>query len=147
MQWYILIGAGALGGLLGGLGMGGGTLLIPILTMLVGYEQIQAQAINLISFVPMALCSLVILVKNKLISVKALLLVTPLAAVGCVVGALLSATLPPKLLSKAFGAFILIIGAIFLFKVILQIIADIFNTHKPKKTKKVSEIDKFSSFN
>ena len=40
--WYIL--AGVCGGIIGGMGMGGGTLLIPILTLFLGIDQRSAQA-------------------------------------------------------------------------------------------------------
>ena len=46
--WEIV--AGILGGIVGGMGMGGGTLTIPILTIFLHYEQLRAQGINLIAF-------------------------------------------------------------------------------------------------
>ena len=52
-------------GVLGGLGMGGGTILIPLLTIFFDVEQQQAQAINLVAFIPMAIVSLIIHIKNK----------------------------------------------------------------------------------
>ena len=42
MWWQFLI-FGALGGVLGGMGMGGGTLLIPLLTLFTKTEQKEAQ--------------------------------------------------------------------------------------------------------
>ncbi|MDE7061034.1 MAG: TSUP family transporter, partial [Lachnospiraceae bacterium] len=44
--------------MLGGMGMGGGRVLIPALTILFGVEQHIAQATNLIAFLPMAAFSL-----------------------------------------------------------------------------------------
>ena len=52
MVWEIV--GGLIGGLVGGMGMGGGTLLIPILTLLAGFKQLEAQGINLISFIPIS---------------------------------------------------------------------------------------------
>jgi uncharacterized membrane protein YfcA len=49
MSFFIYLLVGALGGVLGGMGMGGGTLLIPALTIFCEVEQHVAQAINLIS--------------------------------------------------------------------------------------------------
>ena len=49
--WLIVFGF--ISGILGGMGMGGGTLLIPLLNFL-DIEQQTIQAINLISFLPMA---------------------------------------------------------------------------------------------
>ena len=56
---------GFLAGILGGMGMGGGTLLIPILTIFLGFKQKNAQAINLLVFIPMSLFALIIHIKNK----------------------------------------------------------------------------------
>ena len=41
---------GLVAGVFGGLGMGGGTLLIPLLTIFLGYDQKLCQGINLVSF-------------------------------------------------------------------------------------------------
>ena len=61
---HIIIIVSALGGLIGGMGMGGGTLLIPLLTLCAGVEQHLAQAINLIAFVPMSIIAVCIHKKN-----------------------------------------------------------------------------------
>ena len=70
MAWYFLVLAGLFGGLVGGMGMGGGTLLIPILTMFLGVEQHLAQAINLLVFIPTGLIAVLIHAKNKLLDFK-----------------------------------------------------------------------------
>ena len=62
---FILIGLGS--GVLGGMGMGGGTALIPLLTIFTSVHQKTAQAINLISFIPMAVVALFLHVKNGLV--------------------------------------------------------------------------------
>ena len=67
MEYFLYILFGALGGLIGGMGMGGGTILIPLLTLFLNVPQLQAQTINLISFIPMAIVSLIIHIKNKLV--------------------------------------------------------------------------------
>lgn len=54
MRFLVCLLAGLAGGVLGGMGMGGGTVLIPILTMLCGVPQHMAQSVNLFSFLPMS---------------------------------------------------------------------------------------------
>ena len=49
---------GFLSGIIGGMGIGGGIILIPMLTMLLSVEQKIAQSTNLISYLPLALASL-----------------------------------------------------------------------------------------
>lgn len=52
MQFLYFVLAGVLGGVLAGMGMGGGTLTLPILVLVMGVEQITAQFANLIAFLP-----------------------------------------------------------------------------------------------
>ena len=66
--WYIL--AGFISGIFGGLGMGGGTTLIPILTIFLGMDQKLAQGINLLSFLVMAIFSIYIHYRNGYIVTK-----------------------------------------------------------------------------
>ncbi|MGN0818548.1 MAG: TSUP family transporter, partial [Candidatus Coproplasma sp.] len=54
MLFIIYLCVGFFAGLLGGMGMGGGTILIPALTIITGVNQHVAQATNLIAFLPMA---------------------------------------------------------------------------------------------
>ena len=61
---------GIIGGVLGGMGMGGGTLLIPLLTIFLNLPQKEAQAINLIAFLPMSIIALILHYKNKLLKFK-----------------------------------------------------------------------------
>ena len=67
---FALIISGILSGILGGMGMGGGTILIPVLGIFFGIDQHVAQAVNLISFVPMAAISIAIHLKNGLMEKK-----------------------------------------------------------------------------
>lgn len=51
--WYALSGLAA--GVLAGMGMGGGTLLIPLLTLALGVGQQEAQGVNMLAFLPGAI--------------------------------------------------------------------------------------------
>ena len=59
---YIIFGI--IGGLLGGMGMGGGTLLIPLLTIGLSVPQQTAQFINLVAFIPMSALALIVHIRN-----------------------------------------------------------------------------------
>ena len=67
MSFYLFFACGLLGGILGGMGMGGGTALIPLLTLLCGVTQTAAQGVNLLSFFPMAALALSVHAKNGLL--------------------------------------------------------------------------------
>ena len=65
-MFYIFLGlCGLVSGILGGLGMGGGTLLIPLLTIFLSVSQIESQGINLIAFIPMSVIAIIIHAKNR----------------------------------------------------------------------------------
>ena len=102
--------AGVIGGIVGGMGMGGGTLTIPILTVFLAFEQIQAQGVNLIAFLPMSVVALFIHVKNHLVDFKNTWL---LAVVGCAFslgGALLANHIENNVLKKFFALFLIGLG-------------------------------------
>jgi len=56
---------GIIAGIVGGMGMGGGTVLILLLSLISNIEQHVAQATNVIFFVPTAISAIVIFIKNK----------------------------------------------------------------------------------
>ena len=64
----ILIGIFA--GIFSGIGMGGGTILIFLLTIFAKMEQHIAQATNLIYFIPTAISAIIVNYKNKNIEIS-----------------------------------------------------------------------------
>lgn len=67
--------AGLVGGILGGMGMGGGTLLVPILTVFLSMAQKTSQFMNLVAFIPMSVVCLFLHFKNKLVDFKKVLFI------------------------------------------------------------------------
>ncbi len=125
----IFIAIGIAGGLIGGMGMGGGTLLIPLLTLFTGTDQHLAQAVNLVAFIPMSAVALVIHIKNKLVEVRHVL-ITAIPAVAASVGAsLLSKIVDGKSLSMYFGIFLTVLG---LYQLASAIVACV-KKHNDKK--------------
>lgn len=112
MSFVVYSLVGIVGGLLGGMGMGGGTLLIPLLTIFCNVDQHLAQAINLISFIPMAVIALVIHIKNKLIDTKKILWIILPGCLSCVGGSFLSKAISSDLLTKFFGGFLVVLAIV-----------------------------------
>ena len=56
---------GIVSGIISGTGMGGGTILIFLLSFLMGIEQHIAQATNLIFFVPTAIVAIIVNLNNS----------------------------------------------------------------------------------
>ena len=102
--------SGLLGGVLAGLGMGGGTLTIPILVLALGVPQLTAQAVNLLSFVPTGSVALVLHAKNGLVKTRDVLYLLFPAIISCVVVSLFAVQLDAGVLKKVYGGFLVAIG-------------------------------------
>lgn len=107
MKYVYYVFAGLVSGVVGGMGMGGGTLLIPLLTLFGKIPQHAAQAINLISFIPMAAVTVALHAKNKLLEVnKILYVILPgIAFAACY--AYIAGFVEGKLLARIFGGFLI----------------------------------------
>lgn len=109
--------AGFFSGMLGGMGMGGGTVLIPVLTIFLGVEQHAAQAANLIAFIPMALFSLKMHKERGLLKTEGVISIVIPALITSVATAFLTALLPGEILGKLFGLFLILLGIKGLFTI------------------------------
>lgn len=102
--------AGLVCGVFSGLGIGGGTLLMVWMTAVMDMEQRMAQGINLLYFLPTAVCALIFHIKNRLIRWR---VVIPAVIAGCLTAAgaaLLATAIDASLLRKLFGGFLLLVG-------------------------------------
>ena len=98
-----------LSGIISGIGMGGGTVLIFLLTTFSGVSQHMAQGANLIFFIPTCIVSIFINLKNKNIDIKTAVVVIISGIIGAVIGSKLSLIIDAKNLKKYFGIFLLLI--------------------------------------
>jgi len=119
MEIILLIFTGILGGFFAGMGMGGGTLLIPILTIFLGITQKLAQGINLIGFIPMALVALYIHNKNHFVRFKTSLPIMLPGIIGALIGAYFIKGINNQTLSQCFGVFLILLGVFSIFKLLL----------------------------
>lgn len=97
-------------GFLAGLGVGGGSLLILWLTMVVGMEYAEARIINLLFFLPSALIATLFRLKQGTIQLNKVL---PAVISGCIAAFLFSRTgqqINTELLQKLFGGLLLFTG-------------------------------------
>jgi uncharacterized membrane protein YfcA len=111
MEFYLYLFLGFLGGIPAGMGMGGGTVTIPLLTIVGGVAQKVAQAANLFAFAPMSLPTLKMHEKQGLIKTQGLFWVIIPALLTSAVGAIVASYLPGETLRKGFGLFLLGLSA------------------------------------
>ena len=106
----VIIIVSALGGIIGGMGMGGGTLLIPLLTLAAGIVQHLAQSINLIAFIPMSIVAIRIHKKNGYVTLGKSVHIVALAVVGAIGGSFLAKYSGGYVLRACYGAFLIALG-------------------------------------
>ena len=104
----ILIGIAS--GIVSGTGMGGGTILIFLLTFMMGIEQHKAQATNLIFFIPTSIIAIIVNLKNKNIDLKLAILISVFGILGAIIGANISIHIDVGVLKKCFGVFLALIA-------------------------------------
>ena len=107
MSFYFYLILGFIGGIPAGMGMGGGTVTIPLLVLVGGVEQKIAQCANLFSFLPMSVGALKTHAQNRLLQTQGILWIILPALLLSVLGVAVAAYLPSQTLSKAFGAFLI----------------------------------------
>lgn len=115
--WWIFVLLGIFAGVISGtLGLGSGTVIIPALVLLCGFEQKSAQGTALAVMVPMALVGALRYWKNPEIEMNALVigLIICGALVGTLAGTELAGRLPSYVLRKVF-AVVLVIVAVKMF--------------------------------
>ena len=105
-----MLAVGTVLGFLTGLGIGGGSLLILWLTMVIGVDPLTARSINLLFFIPAAVIACVFRMKQGTLSIRSVL---PAIIAGCVAAAVfsfLSTALDVELLKKGFGVVLIAAG-------------------------------------
>ena len=109
-SWPGAVAVGTVLGGLSGLGIGGGSLLILWLTLVLGMEPAIARGINLLFFLPAAAVACFFRWKQGCIQWKLLL---PAVAGGCISAVLcsmLSLRMDMELLKKLFGGLLIVTG-------------------------------------
>lgn len=132
MIWFFLLLSGFFSGILGAMGMGGGTILVPILTLFMGIDQHFAQGINLIVFIPLAIVAVVFHLKNRLIDFKAFLLLCIPAILSAALFANLSINIEKGTLRVVFGVFLIFIS-------VFEFVYSVLKARHANKSKRFTE--------
>ena len=114
--WLLPLLAGFGTGILSAWGVGGGTLLLLIMTLFLGIEQTAAQGINLLYFLPTAGAGLLFHRKNGLLDKEAIRQAVPAGLVTAAAAVWLATSVDVAVLRKPFGAFLLFTGTMTLFQ-------------------------------
>ncbi len=108
MSFFITVCISAALGLLSGLGIGGGSLLILWLTLVVHMDYTTAKYINLLFFLPPALISTAVHLFRKELSIKKVLPAALAGGASAVLFTILSNSWNVDILKKIFGVLLLL---------------------------------------
>ena len=109
-DWIVpfLCGLGA--SVLSAWGIGGGTLLLLVMTLVLGVGQQEAQGINLLFFLPSAAAALVCHAKSGYLDKPTLRHAVPPAVICALGGAWIATAVDVELLRRPFGVYLLLSG-------------------------------------
>lgn len=102
--------AGLLSGIIGAMGLGGGAVLIIYLSVFTNTEQMTAQGINLLFFIPTAICAVAVYAVKHQIKWKLTLKIAAWGVVGVFLGLALAGILGGRITAKLFGAMLVVMG-------------------------------------
>ena len=105
----ILIAA-FLSAILSGLGVGSAGIFVLYLTLIAGFPQPEAQALNLLFFLLSAGAALLLHIRERRIPLRVVLFLAACAVPGALVGSYLVRVLDPALIRKLFGGMLVVTG-------------------------------------
>jgi uncharacterized membrane protein YfcA len=109
--YVALVAFGVVVGVASGLlGVGGGTLIVPFLTLAVGFSQHSAEATSLLVILPTAVAGSLALRRRGVGDLGLALRFGIVGAIGSVLGALLALALPGSTLRLVFAVFVGLVG-------------------------------------
>ena len=110
MDWIVpfLCGLGA--SVISAWGVGGGTLLLLVMTLFFGVDQRTAQGVNLLFFLPTAASALVCHARGGYLDKPTLKSAVPVAVAAALLGAWISNAVDVEVLRKPFGVYLLLSG-------------------------------------
>lgn len=103
-------------GIVGGMGLGGGIVLIPALTLIMQAGQHEAQGMTLFAYIPMALAALIMHIRNRQIKLKEIVGIAIFGVAGSVLGYFLATILDADSLRIFFAIFLILIAVLRIYK-------------------------------
>lgn len=111
-RWFGIFAAAAVAGMCGGFfGIGGGTLLVPLLALLFAFDQQSAQGTSLVALVPpTGLLAFLAYYQARQVNIMAGLLLIPGVFFGGIVGSKIANALTPHRMRAVFAVLLFLLG-------------------------------------
>lgn len=129
--------SGIIAGLFTGTGMGGGTVLILLLSIFVNLEQHLSQGVNLVFFILTTISAIIVNIRGKFIDFKLVFQIIVFGVIGALIGSKMAMNINSENLRKYFGIFLAIIAIHEIYSLIKENIKD--KNRDNKYEKKFSE--------
>ncbi len=112
MQILTLLGVGLVAGVFAGMfGIGGGLVIVPALLFIVKMKEVEAIGTSLAALIPpVGLLGAIEYYRNGFINVRFALLVALGLFIGAYFGAKIMVNLPPTLIRRIYGTFLMVIA-------------------------------------
>ena len=121
MRVLLLILFSGLSGIFAGMGMGGGTFLIPLLSLFLKIEQVFCQSTNVVCFIILASICFVIYIKNKLIDFDSFWWIVVPATLVSVFASVFALKVSSNTLQILFACFIILVGIFYFVSTLFTI--------------------------
>lgn len=95
-------------GVIGGCGIGGGSVLVPLFVLIKNVPQKVAQGVCIIAFLPMSISAIIVNAKNKNIDYKSAFKYIVPGVITAIIGANIMGNVNDTLLRKCFGGFLIV---------------------------------------
>ena len=109
-DWLLPLLCGLGAGILSAWGVGGGTLLLLVMTLFLDVDQRTAQGVNLLFFLPTAAGALICHARNGYLDKPTLKAAVPAAVLAAGLGAWLALSVDVELLRRPFGVYLVLSG-------------------------------------
>ena len=109
-EWVLPLAVGTATGILSAWGVGGGTLLLLVMTLFLGVDQRTAQGINLLFFLPTAISALLCHWQKGYLDTPTWKAAVPVAVPAALAGAWIATAVDVDLLRRPFGVYLLAAG-------------------------------------
>lgn len=125
--------SGIIAGMFTGTGMGGGTILILLLSVFSNLNQHSSQAINLIFFILTTISAIFVNMKGKIIDFKISFQIIIYGIIGALIGSKIAIKVDSGNLRKYFGFFLAIIAIYEIYSFLKKYIKDKNRDNKGEK--------------
>ena len=122
--------SGTISGIFTGTGMGGGTVLILLLSTFINLNQHLSQAINLVFFILTTISAIIISIKEKFINFRLAIQIIVYGVIGAIIGSKIAMNINSEILRKYFGIFLAIIAIYEIYSLVKEYIYNITRDNK-----------------